>query len=511
MTNDFTPLSSLRRHSVQEFPSLDGAAPGYFLISVASFADTILPWGQSPRQRDIQLREFSITEPWLASTISSLSARNAAFSYSLKGGERTIREVYRMLNQADFGKGWEHFIAKISIDLYSQDNGAFIEIIRDGDSPSAPVLGIAHLDAARCTRTGIPAYPVIYTDRQGDRHKLSWYQVVDITDNPSPVETMNGMQVCAVSRVLRYAQTMRDIAVMEHEKVSGRFTGALHLVSGVSTNMIQDALKVADEEADNRGRSRYQLPVIMGTLDPTAEVKVATLPLKALPENWSSEVDKRYYIAALALAFDCEYQDLAPLPGGNLGTAQQSQVLHLKASGKGPKLFMKILEHVLNWHVLPRNTTFQFTDADLQIDAAHAEVRKRNAETLQIYASTGALTPEVLRQMMVDEGILPREYLRMMQAQDVTPETGGEESAQRLLEGRGRSNTNTGGNTQPGIVDVLRVKAEDVKELTDRDYFGLQRQRLIDEYQEEMVKVLEDMQERVHARLRKGEESGHNL
>ncbi|MDP2663733.1 MAG: hypothetical protein Q8R28_23705, partial [Dehalococcoidia bacterium] len=314
---DSATLAHTLALGVQAFPDAD-ATLGYFVMNLAGIGDTIPAWGVNPVQRDRELRAFYPSEPWLASTVASLAGRNAAFSWTVEGGSRTASAVQDMLHNADYGKGWIRFVHKLSIDLMTQDNGAFIEIIRAGESESAPVIGIAHLDAGRCTRTGNPFTPVIYTDQQGQVHRLAWYQVVDLTDAPSPVETMNGMQHCAVSRVLLAAQVLRDVLQRDHEKLTGRFAGALHLVSGVNQKMLDDVFARHNAQADKRGLTRYVQPIIAGTLDPNAKIAVETIELSSLPEGYDEEKKLKWYIAVLALGFQVEYQDLAPLPGGGL-------------------------------------------------------------------------------------------------------------------------------------------------------------------------------------------------
>jgi len=381
---------------------------------------------------------------------------------------------------------------KVSADLYTQDNGAFIEVIRDGKGAAAPFLGLAHLDAGRCIRTGNKEYPVIYTDREGNQHKMAWYQIVDLTDMPSPVETMNGMQMCAVSRVLRAGQIMRDVAMRTQEKLTGRFAGALHIVSGITMKMIQDAMVQAQEESQTRGRMRYQPPVIAGTLDPSAEVKVATIPLADIPESWNSEEERKWFIAVLALGFGCEYQDLAPLPGGNLGTSQQSEVLHLKAKGRGPELFQKLITHHLNFRVLPQNVTFKFDERDFESERIEAGIKKDRAEAIKIYIESGAVTPEVARQIMEDDGDLKHEYLEMMQRDVTGDQVSGDEGRQQEVE--------EGVIPEGGILpDEDLGKLE--KQVKDPAYWERQTRRFEREMVEEATKLLEDIGERVRKRL----------
>src|SRR3990170_4702742 len=85
-----------------------------------------------------------------------------------------------------------------------------------------PAIGIAHLDAGHCMRTSDPEYPVIYTDRNGALHKLGWWQIIPLVEMPSTIEELNGIGYCALTRILRAAQILRNISVYEDEKIGGR-------------------------------------------------------------------------------------------------------------------------------------------------------------------------------------------------------------------------------------------------------------------------------------------------
>lgn len=395
---------------------------GDYVINVAHIADDMPVWGSAPAARDRRLREFWIQEPILAGAIFTTIARYAAFGWSLKGPPRMVALVERMLHGVEFGKGWLQFILKVLIDLLTQDNGAFIEIIRASDSPTAPVISLKHLDSNRCIRTGRALEPVWYYDLNNRAHLLKWYQVSDLTECPSPIEEARGMQYCTVSRILKASQIIRDINTYEREKISGRFNGALHLVSGVTMSTINDALRQHSMQADSQGLLRYIQPVVIAALDPTKSVSVATVPLASLPENFQKDDAFKWYITQLALAFGADYQDFAPLPGGNLGSAQQSETLHLKSRGKGPRLFMSMLEHVFNFHgLLPSNVKFQFGDQDVAEDMQHARLTLNHAQELAARIMSMEITPEVARQIAVDRGDYDARYLEQFNESDVTP------------------------------------------------------------------------------------------
>jgi hypothetical protein len=253
---------------------------------------------------------------------------------------------------------------------------------------------------------------------------MKWYQVIDHTEFPSPIETMNGVQLSAVSRVLRAAQYLRDIGIYKREKASGSNPGALYLVGGVTTQAVQDAMDGHSETQSERGYIRYLKPVLLASLDPTKDVSVAKIDLKSLPDDFDEEKVMRWYINQLAMGFGADYQDFAPLPGRSLGSGAQSLVLAMKSAGKGPALFMKMLEHQFNFHgVLPRTVSFRFQEKDVLQEREDVNVGLQKAQTRAIYLANNVLTPDAVRQQMLDAGELSQEEFDSLQTGgDITPD-----------------------------------------------------------------------------------------
>lgn len=402
---------------VQPKPKDSSWQGGFLTIGIASAADLIVPWGRNVKKRDRELRDFWPTESYLAGAVLNVSFRNAAFDWEIKSkSDPVVTALTDMLTSAIAGDtfGWVPFMQRLSQDLYTQDNGAMIELIRDPgmDANSkfkndrAPVIGIAHLDSNQCTRTGNAEIPIIYTDRDSKQHKLHWYEVIAMADFPSAIETMNGVGYSAVTRALRLAQIMRSIALFKDEKIGGRHFKSIHLVSGVSRTELDDAKTRGRAEADNLGQLRYIDPVILASLDPEKPVSVASIDLAALPEGFDIDQEMQWYIAGLALDFGVDYQEFAPLPGGNIGSSAQSIVLHKKSSGKGPRVFMRTLvEAFKNYGVLPRGTEMIFNDKNEQEEMEKQEIRTKAMEEAAISVRSGILTPDAARKDLVRRGI----------------------------------------------------------------------------------------------------------
>lgn len=430
MTNDTLEKSNSApiTKTVQTLPGVemgayDGVGDSFgssLTIQLAQANNNFIPFGTAVHARDRQLAAFWKTEPFLASTINSIVMARASLTWELTGPPKSVAAVRKVLRRSDFGHGWQSFIAKIALELLTADNGAFIEVVRAKPRPgrkpeTGVVLGLNHLPSAMCYRTGNPNTPVIYVDANGVNHKLKWYQVATLSEIPIPNSENKNIQLSFVSRVLKMAETMRSVAIYQNEKITGQFGKAIHVVSGVSQNDIENIQKKGKLNAQAQGNIAYMSPLILSTLDPSSTVSKVTLELASLPDKFNYNEMLVWYITLLALASGSDYMDLAPLPGKGLGTAAQSDSLAQKSRVKGILLFMKLIENALETtRVLPPNVGFKYSNTDAQAEKETATIKNQRAKTREIQIKTGEITPEIARQIAVDDGDLKQEYLMMM-------------------------------------------------------------------------------------------------
>lgn len=414
-TTKMVDVEAAVERSVVDYPNASEArVPGLMpIFFMASMANKIVPWGLDVATRDRQIRDFYPTEPVLLSATYSVAARDASFAWEIVAADPredaryTRLAVTRMLENVGLGLGWTRFMSKTCLSLYTQDNGAFWELIRKEDRPDSPVININLLDSGRCTRTGNPETPVIYQDRKGRFHDLKAHHVVSIEEMPSDIEEMYGVQMCAVTRALRLAQILLSILTYKDEKISGRNPRSIEIVSGFTNQQISDAMRMAGEVADNKGFARYMNSVIIGSIDPQHAVSHETIELASLPDNFSFDEEMKWYVALLAMAFGVDYQEFAPLPSGGMGSGAQSEILHLKTHGKGPATIMEIFTHVMNSYVMPRNVRFKFKDHDARTEGIKAEARYTRARDRSLRVTSGELDGKAARQMAVVDGDMP--------------------------------------------------------------------------------------------------------
>jgi len=389
--------------------ALGNDAPIVFWL--AGLADTMPAWGNP--MRDDELDKFWRSEPMLAGAVASMAFKLAALDFKLKGPQKTVNKYERMLRNADFGNGWSNFIIKLLTDVLTRDNGGFIEILRTNRNDlSLPVQGIAHLDSSRCTRTGDPDVPVVYRDNKTyELHQLKWFQVATLADMPSAQEIRRGLGFCAVSRVLSAAQYLKSVGIYKREKVSGKRVPGLIFTSGVRSGAVHEAVREAMEGQRQEGLSVYTKPIIIAGPDPSVPVDAKLIALSGLPDGYNEDDVMKWYIATLAMAFGTDYTEFAPLPGGGMGSSAQTTTMASRSRGKGPGLLMELIEHAMNWHILPGNVEFEFAATDPQAETERINLKFLRSRDRNLRVASQELTARQALELAVMDGDAPESFL----------------------------------------------------------------------------------------------------
>jgi hypothetical protein len=404
--------------------TMAGAIDGRRSIAMlGTGGDVISPWGSAPTWRDRQLRALLPLEPYTMGAIGTIVATNAALGYKLDGPDAAVERTQDMLQSAQFGLGWDVWASKMSMDFYTQDKGAFSEVVRDFDSPLAEVIGLNQLDAAKCWHTGKPEEPVLYQDRLGRWHGLKWYQVITPSEMPTSHERLYGLQYCALTRILQITQILANVLQLNIEKTGGRHTRSVFIVNGVSSSQVEAAITLAQNQAAARGYARWMQPVIMGTTDPTAQPKLTEIALASVPDGFSEKFDDyfKWFMVAISLGLLRDYQEFAPLPGGGLGTSAQSEMLHRKTKGKGPALWKQRVTHLFNhFGIMPAGVSFEYEERDTEEDEIKGRIFKQYADAYRALVEAFIIDPEAARQMMVDNELMDQELFDEMNERDLT-------------------------------------------------------------------------------------------
>ena len=147
-----------------------------------------------------------------------------------------------------------------------------------------------------------------------------------------------------------------------------------------------------------------------------------------LPDAFDEQQSVTTYVNIVALAMGIDARELWPNVGGSssLGTATESQVMHLKARGKGIGDLISTIERVVNWRILPKRVTFSFDNVDSEEDQAKADLEATKIGSImsmwQPDAVYGPPVPAMqIRQMLSDNvDYYSPEFLEYDLTEDIT-------------------------------------------------------------------------------------------
>lgn len=360
------------------------------------------------RDRDLTLRATVLRETQWATAVGIAMAKVSVAGYKIKGNlAPRVQRMHRLLQLADFGKGYMQFMAKLARDFLLTDNGAFVEIVRASAAPGSRIVGLAHLDSLRCWRTGDDDIPVVYTDKKGQMHELMREQVFTLADMPGSSEDGRGVGLSAASRAYATLYKMWALDTLISEAAAGRSPTKLTFVGGINQRAVEDAITTAKAQADAEKLQFYMGAAVVAspTDKPLSTVEVA---LREIPTGIDVEKERTDAWLKFANAIGLDPQELQPLSGSALGTATQSEVLDDKASGKGIQVLFGQFVEQLNLRVMAQGCTFAFEENDVRDQRAQAEVREIRARTRAAMVTTGEISAVQAQQMAIEDGDIPR-------------------------------------------------------------------------------------------------------
>lgn len=470
-----------RKRSVTREDFLDEAqAGGVFYWSIIDPGAALSPVPTLPRHgsrdRDRVLSATLDLEDMWSSAVQQAVTKIAAQGWKVTDGDDSTRRTEKgqsLLMDFDGPAEWTTGIAKVMQDYLLTDNGAFVEIERESKSASSRPRALWHLDTFRCWRTGNLDYPVIYQDYDGMFHKLPAANVLMFSDMPSPRTRLFNLGRCAASRAFATIVKLSAVETYFREKITGSRGLALYFISGVSPRQLQDAMTTSDAEQSRKGYTVFK-GAVMVPIQGEQVINVASIDLAGVPDGFDVDQERRDAYLRYANALGVPVQDIQPLSGQGLGTGTQTIVLDEAASGRGLAYFLKQWEHKVSRLVLPKTTVFGWDTNDLRDQKAKADVEKAKADTVMALMGTdqapGVISREMALQMLVDAGIVPKEFL----PKDVTPagvltDSGEQSKPTDTSRFAGLPTPEPPG--QPAVT-TMATKADDVDALLDEELTG---------------------------------------
>jgi len=184
------------------------------------------------------------------------------------------------------------------------------------------------------------------------------------------------------------------------------------VIQGMPTAQIEGILASAEAGKQQKGLTYYQGNILAGTTT-QGQLTSIEIALRGMPDGFIRREEIEIAQLAYASALGLDPQELNPqLVGrGALGIGAQSVVLSEKQSAKGLAARDKQLVHLLNTRVVSASVTFAFSERDLRDEQTQANIEQTRATTRAAQIASTEITPQEARQLAVDAGDLPKEFL----------------------------------------------------------------------------------------------------
>lgn len=430
--NDF--LQSQIDATVQAATRKDELVGVGLLYWMAKSGQIIAPWWS--KERDKQLRSVWKDSDAFAGAMWMIATKLTGVPFRVEPRDATVKshikqaDYYNALLEegTQFGQGWSELWHRFYMDLWTNDNGAFIEVIGAGDPDGpveGPVLGLAHLDGWRCTRSSNPVYPVLYQDTDGKRYRFHHTRVMFASQHPSPASEMNGVGLCWLSRAINVVQNMKDIATYKQEKLGSRPIRGILKGRGISTRELLNTISMSEESADNQGLSRFAKLVTIASQH--ADFDLEMLDLVGLPDGFDEETSVRIGMLIIALTggFPPRWIWPATVTGA---TKADAMYQHIAGSGGGAKWHLDLMRRMiggsergpmhLSGKVLPPQLKIVFDFQDDEQDRAQAEIRKLRSDVREKNLNTLVVDIRTAREHALSDGDITRAQFDEMELDD---------------------------------------------------------------------------------------------
>lgn len=392
-------IPTVANQSVQDAPS-DSMLAGWYnvLFFNQQFGD-LPPWSHPGRQYVLRQSFYNAQNTLVVGALTNLITRVKQTPWQLVGESEDLVAAGRdVLQQAQFGRGFDHMMSSALQDYLTLDLGCFIEVIGQGN-PSSPLTtgatGLATLDALRCFPTGNPEFPVWYRSHRTNRLvKLHHTRVVHLVANPSPDPQYRGLGLSAMSRAFAVARAQMalidyQISNLDDVPVSGILT-----ISGVSESGLNRAVDRRQQEGTLDGVAGLRNLIQLTSSSPDAKITTDLLKFSEMPEGFDLTDAMETHVNLLALAINDDPQEIWPLVSRGLGTGAQSKVLHAKGQGKVYGELLEIFSRAFTHHVLPEGVQMVYRAKDTEQGLVAAQTAKAWTEFAESLRALGTLSDE---------------------------------------------------------------------------------------------------------------------
>lgn len=362
--------------------------------------------------RDEWLRAVWRDEAHLAGVLNSAVSIDKNRGWTMIGGRNQVLRYTTMAHYADDGMGWRYYFSREAQSFYATDLGALTENGRDG--PGGPLRAIYHVDSARCRLTGKREEPLMYLPASGGEQKWKSDDFFRAVSMPTDDEKFHGLGFCAISRCIELAKLM--MAVYEHDKemLGAKAPKGLLILRNISQTQWDEAMEAREEKLRAKEREYYGGVAVLASGGPD-EPDAKLVALSQLPKGFDLKVFTEQLMYGYALAFGYDPSEFWPVQYGAMGRGRESDIQHMKATGKGGMDFTASYQEQFVAE-LPDSLHFEFEQRDIEGDILDADLADKISDWVTKLYEAGRASGEPLLDreqalsLLAERQLIPEEW-----------------------------------------------------------------------------------------------------
>jgi hypothetical protein len=397
-------------------PRLNDTSPEQFYMSVLRFAKLAYmdqpEYKSDSRKRDRWLTEIWKMEPNLAGVLNSVVAIDKNRGWSLVGGRNLVRRYTNILHNAEAGAGYRAFTSLQSQSFYTTDIGGISEVGRDGEQ--GPMQALWHVDPARCVLSGKAEFPLTYYPYRGKRQKWQAEDYFRTSSLYSTDESYNQLGFCAISRAVALIQTLIAVHEYDQEQLGARAPQGLLLLHGITQEQWNQAMRAREADLTQKERIYYGGVEVLASLG-AEKIDANLVALSNLPANFDMRTFTDLTMFGYALCFGYDPTEFWPVQFGALGRGRESEVQHMKATGKGGLDFILAYQENIQKE-LPDTVHFEFDQRDDDAELVATEVMAAKVDVITKMYQAGLqfgqplISKDQAQSLLAKEDVIPQEW-----------------------------------------------------------------------------------------------------
>lgn len=209
-----------------------------------------------------------------------------------------------------------------------------------------------------------------------------------------------------------------------YEKITGTKAQSMEFIQGITERVLRDAVASSEADKARQGALMYK-GVIAIPIPGDIPVQRVSIPLAEVPDGFDYQQIHDNTAVGYCAAIQMDVNDLDPriAQRAGIGTGAQALVLNEKSRGKGLAGWREDWTMEIHRLAAGTATTFAWSEDSTDDELKQEQLAMARQNRLKLMMEGQLISADQAKNMSVDAGDMPREYLAKDETADLTVES----------------------------------------------------------------------------------------